>query len=127
VFELPQVRKLTKSKPPKRHRNPVIVAQEWQEILNRENYTPADLARKLGVSRARVAQVLRLLRLAPDLLRQIAALGDYLSSPIITERMLRPIVDLSLREQEHYVTAILRRNNSRQQYFEVMPVVSEGY
>jgi ParB-like chromosome segregation protein Spo0J len=63
VFALPQERKRTKNKPPKRYRNPVIMAQEWQSILDRENYTPADLARKLGVSRARVTQVLRLLRL----------------------------------------------------------------
>ena len=36
----------------------------------------ADLARKLGVSRARVTQVLKLLGLAPEVLGTIAARGD---------------------------------------------------
>ncbi|MGQ9494542.1 MAG: hypothetical protein ACUVR2_12435 [Anaerolineae bacterium] len=53
---------------------------------------PADLARKLGVSPARVTQVLRLLNLAPEVLKAIAALGDPLPSPIVTVRRLLPIV-----------------------------------
>jgi hypothetical protein len=90
VFELPQEQKRTQTKPVRCYRNPVIVAQEWQGILDHENYTPADLARKFRVSRARVTQYLRLLRLTSDVLRLIGALGDPLPKPIITERMLRP-------------------------------------
>ncbi len=67
--------------------------QLYREILQQiEHADPADLARKLGVSRARGTQVLRLLNLAPEVLRVIAALGDPL--PIVTERRLRPIVHL---------------------------------
>ncbi len=67
----------------------------------------ADLARKLGISRARVTQVLRLLRLNPDLLQTVASLGDPLRLPIVTERRLRPIVNLPPREQMEKVQAVL--------------------
>lgn len=74
--------------------------------MHHENWTPAELARRLGVSRARVTQVLRLTRLAPDVLRTIAELGDPLPTPIITERMLRPVVGLSSAEQLRWITTV---------------------
>ncbi len=85
------------------------MAQEWQEMLNGENCAPADSARQLGVSRARVTQVLRLLRLAPDVFQQMAELGDPLPTPIITERILRPIVDLSPDDQREWMAMFTRR------------------
>jgi hypothetical protein len=88
------------------------MAQAWQNILNRENYTPADLARKLRVSRARVTQILRLLRLVPDVLQQLAALRDPLPTPVITERLLRPLVDLSPDDQRAWM-AIFRQKRLR--------------
>ncbi|MCG6534892.1 MAG: hypothetical protein L7F78_09415 [Syntrophales bacterium LBB04] len=89
-------------------RNPIYLAQEWQKALITGYYSsPADLARKLGVSRARVTQVLWLLNLTPEVLKTIAALGDPLSSPIVTERRLRPIVNLPPEEQIRRVVAIL--------------------
>jgi hypothetical protein len=94
--------------PSKRYRNPIILAQEWQKVLERgECRSPAELARKLGVSRARVTQLFRLLRLTPEVLHQIVVLGDHLPAPIITERMLRSIVGLSPEEQRHWVITIL--------------------
>ena len=51
----------------------------------------AELARKLGVSRARVTQVLNLLKLNPTMIRKITQLGDPLGSPVMTERKLREI------------------------------------
>jgi len=63
----------------------------------------ADLARKLGVSRARVSQVLNLLRLSPEVLDRIAALGDPVPGRGVTERKLRPIVELLPLEQKRWV------------------------
>jgi len=60
----------------------------------------ASLARDLSVSRVRVTQVLRLLRLAPEVLGKIAGLEDPLTSPIVTERKLRPLVNLSVTKQK---------------------------
>lgn len=63
--------------------------------------TRADLARKLGVSRARVTQVLRLLDLAPEILETIALLGDPLPSPVVTERAPRSLVMLPCESQRN--------------------------
>src|SRR5262245_16269641 len=79
-----------KTQPSRRYRNPLILAHEWQRALeNGDCSSPAVLARKLGISRARVTQVLHLLSLAPEVQRQLMALGDPLSSPLVTERKLR--------------------------------------
>ncbi len=114
VFEFPAVKKEskgTKHRPSRLYRNPVYLAQEWQKALsNGDSSRPADLARKLGVSRARVTQVLRLLNLAPEVLKAIAALGDPLPSPIVTERRLRPIVNLPADEQRRRVGIIYSSN-----------------
>jgi len=92
-----------------RYRNPIILAQEWQEALTEGRYTcPADLARHIGVSRARVTQILRLLKLCPEVLNAMATLGDPLPSPIVTERSLRPLVELSQEEQSQWLTILMR-------------------
>jgi hypothetical protein len=49
------------ARPRRQQRNPVILAEEWQQrIVGGEVRSRADLARKLGVSRARVTQALAL-------------------------------------------------------------------
>ena len=60
----------------------------------------ADLARKLGVSRVRVNQIIRLLKLDTQIVKQIEKLGDPLSSQIITERILRPYIGLPFKKQK---------------------------
>ena len=58
------------------------------------------------MSRARVSQVLGLLeQLAPEVLTAIATLGDPLSGPIVSERMLRPLVKLPADEQKQILHA----------------------
>jgi len=60
--------------------------------------------------RARVTQVLRLLKLSLEVLKAITALGDSLPSPIVTERRLRPIVNLPEEEQKRRVNIIYSSN-----------------
>ena len=92
------------NKPARQYRNPLYLAQEWQKALsNGDCSSQAVLAGSLGLSRARVTQGLRLLRLAPDVLKTLAALGDPLPSRILTERMLRPIVNLSPQAQKRWL------------------------
>ena len=118
VFTFHYIKKTYKAKQNKRsrtYRNPIALAREWEKTLrNGNSSSPADLACKLGVSRARVNQILRLLRLAPEVSKAIVALGDPLPSPIVTERKLRPIVNLSSGEQEQIVEAILAEKRSVQ-------------
>jgi len=117
VFELENAKKQSKGlkpKPSRLYRNPIAFAQEWERALgNGDCSSPAELARKLGVSRARVTQVLRVLKLAPEVLEALAALGDPLASPIVTERSLRPIVNLPAGEQRRRFGAILSGSRSQ--------------
>jgi len=48
----------------------------------------ADLSRKLGVSRARVTQVLNLLKLPENIIEKVSAIGDDLPKQVVTERKL---------------------------------------
>jgi hypothetical protein len=68
-------------------------------LASGECATRADLACRLGVSRARVTQVLGLLALAPEVLHGLAAFGDPLPKPIVTERRLRLVLRLPANEQ----------------------------
>jgi|Tabmets5t2r1_1033131.scaffolds.fasta_scaffold06533_4 transcriptional regulator with XRE-family HTH domain len=80
------------------------MAQEWQQALDSgEHRTQAEIARRQGISRARVSQVLRFLNLAPDVLHTITALGDPLPSQVLTERMLRSILERSPEEQRQEI------------------------
>lgn len=49
----------------------------------------SDLARKIGVSRVRVCQYVRLLSLDASVIKALEQLGDPLTERVITERMLR--------------------------------------
>lgn len=94
---------------PRRYRNALAVAKEWRALMQESSLTQADLARKLRVSRARVTQVLRLLDLDPKVAATIVALGDPLSRQVITERALRPLVDLPVDQQRPKVAQLVRR------------------
>lgn len=87
-------------KPAERYRNTIVLGKEWQRALGEQAALSwAQLARKLGVSRARVTQVLGLLNIAPEVMEAIAALRDPLPRPFVSVRMLRPFLELSHAEQ----------------------------
>ena len=69
--------------------NPIIFAQELSEEICREGLTQAELARKHGISRARVNQWLSLLKLPKKEIRRIQAMGDNWERRLLTERNLR--------------------------------------
>ena len=58
---------------------------------------------KKGVSRARVTQILGLLRLSQEAIEVLLDLGDPLSGRIITERQLRSLTGLPPDEQGNAV------------------------
>jgi len=83
-----------KDKPRKIYRNPVCLAKEYADMIkNCEAKSEADLARKLGISRARVNQILKLLKLDSKIMKSVEKLGDPLTSRVVTERMLRQYID----------------------------------
>jgi len=116
VFQLinfPHGSKPGKTKPARTYRNPIFLAREWRKALDSGECTSQTaLARKLGVSRVRVTQVLNLLRLSAQVIDQIASLGDPLSSQIVTERTLRPMIPIPEAEQERRIERLLKRYSS---------------
>ncbi len=61
----------------------------------------SDLAKLKGISRARVTQILNLLKLDSLIIQELEKFGDPLKSRIITERMLRLYVNKSQQEQQY--------------------------
>jgi hypothetical protein len=111
TFRLSAIEQRSQTKAPKPvrlHRNPVVLAQEWQGIItNGKCSSLAALARQPGLSRARVTQVLQLLKLTPKVLDVVTDLGDPLPSPIVTERRLTSLANLTAGEQDHRIKTIL--------------------
>ena len=67
-------------------------AHAWRQELDAGTVAnQAELARREGVTRARVTQIMMLLRLAPDIQARVLALPATAERPILSERMLRPI------------------------------------
>jgi len=67
-------------------------AIEWQALLESgEMISQADIARREGVTRARVTQIIGLLRLGPGIHENILSLPDTAHRPPISERMLRSL------------------------------------
>ena len=84
-------------KPPKVAKTPRVVellrkAIEWRRQLDAgEVRNQAEIAKREGVTRARVTQIIGLLRLGPEIHVKILSLPDTAHRPPMTERMLRPI------------------------------------
>ena len=95
---------LRPASPSKRRRpNPVSSAREWRRSMEERGESKAELARRLGVTRARVTQVLKVLDLDPAVLAFVERNPD----PRITERALRSIVHRSPPEQLTHVDQLL--------------------
>jgi len=86
-----------KLKPPREPKTPRVVellrkAIEWQALLESgQIVNQADIAHREGITRARVTQVMGMLRLAPEIQQRILSIPKMVRRPPITERMLRPI------------------------------------
>lgn len=104
------------AKPVREPRPPHVIellqrAQEWHRQLEAgEARTQAEIARREGITRARVTQVMGLLRLAPEIQEHVLSLPDAVRRPAITERALRPIAQLeSVADQRTRFQALMDR------------------
>jgi hypothetical protein len=94
VSAIPHLRRTPK--PPREPRTPRVVellrkAIEWQALLDSGTIArQADIASREGITRARVTQVMGMLRLAPEIQERILSMPDGVGRPSLTERMLRP-------------------------------------
>jgi hypothetical protein len=87
-----------KMKPPKEPKTPRVLgflrkAIEWQALMESgEIASQADIARREGITPARVTQIMGLIRLAPEIRKHILSMPDVDHRPPVTERMLRPVI-----------------------------------
>ena len=85
----------------KRHRHAIHVALKWKQILANDNtLTTAKIARKQGISRARVCQVMRLLSLPEEVQDVLVKLSDPAHIRLLNERRMRAIALLPERESQ---------------------------
>ena len=87
-------------KPPRGPRTPRVAellrkAIEWRALLESgEAANQAEIARKEGITRARVTQLMGLLRFPPEIQQHVMGLPGTIRRSAITERALRPITQL---------------------------------
>lgn len=83
------------------YRNPIYLAREYKRMIdNGQVRNQSELARKLGISRVCIHQILSLLKLDSLIIQELEKLGDPLKSKIVSERMMRPHVYKSQQEQK---------------------------
>ncbi|MCZ2846047.1 MAG: hypothetical protein O2U61_06100, partial [Candidatus Bathyarchaeota archaeon] len=89
TFYFPQkIMKNPKNKPS--YRNPIYLAKEYRKMIDTgKAKNQAELAGKLGISRARITQILNLLKISKDFIRQIEQIGDPMKKRLFSERQLR--------------------------------------
>ena len=110
-FQLPE--RQAEPKPPKLYPNPMALAQAWNDqIQSGKAKSRADLARQLGVSRAHVTQVLRILKVAPNVKDLVLALGDPVEGRIVGVHGLRSMARLPTEEQEGRIRGTIEQRRS---------------
>jgi hypothetical protein len=98
--------RLSKPRPQKTPKTPKVAellrkAMEWKGLLESgKGVTKADIARREGLSRARVTQIMDLLNLAPDIQKYILSMPETVRKPVVTERSLRPIIRFKNHRQQ---------------------------
>ena len=87
----------------KTYRNPIYLAKKYRKMIDSgEVKNQAELARIKGISRARITQILSLLKLDSLIIQRLEKLGDPLKARTISERMLRPYTNKSIRTSQYF-------------------------
>jgi len=81
------------STPKKTYRNPIYLTREYKEMINSgEVKNQSELAKLKGISRARVTQILNLLKLGKNIIDNLKQIGDPMDKKVISERGLCKII-----------------------------------
>jgi ParB-like chromosome segregation protein Spo0J len=74
------------------YRNPIYLAKEYKEMIDSgKAKNQAELARIKSISRARVTQILNLLKLDKNIIDKFEQIGDPMHERIFSERKLRDL------------------------------------
>lgn len=98
-----------KAEPSQRKRHPIHDVLKWNAKLESGEYrNRAELARKLGVSRAAITQVMRMLQLTPEIRQFLASLTDPAEVRHYSVRKMGELAAMSVSSQR---TALTRLQN----------------
>jgi len=90
MFDFNNETKPIAAKQTKTYSNPIVTAKIYSEMIKSGAVaSEAALARKLGISRARVNQIMMLLKLDVEIIRIVEGFGNPMTARFISERMLR--------------------------------------
>ena len=120
-YDEKQMRELSLVENIQRHDlNPLEEAKAIQELMKQCNYTQAQVAERLGRSRAAVANLLRMLNLPPEL-------QAYVEDGTVTAGQIRPLLALADKEQQlHVGKALAEHGWSARTVEEVIKTIKEG-
>jgi CRP-like cAMP-binding protein len=92
----------TPDEPERVYTSPLLEARRYVRILENDPSLAnrADLAREMGVSRARVTQIMNLLRLDPEVQKRLVGLQDQRAVRFFSERRLRPLIQIEDPERQ---------------------------
>lgn len=94
-------------------------ALEWQEALRSDpNLTMAELARRQGLSRARVTQILDLLELPAAIIKALAGSTDAEEARRVSEHALRKIRLLKSPEEQLAAFRVLKKSKAESNHLE---------
>jgi len=80
----------------KAYRNPIYLAKEYKKMIDTgEVKNQAELARIKGISRARVTQILNLLKLDKSIIDNLDKIGDLTDKKFTSERELQKSIHQS--------------------------------
>jgi len=82
--------------PKKTYKNPIYLAREYKKMISSDKVkNQVELAKIKGISRARVTQILNLLKLDKSIIDNLNKIGDLMDKKVISERELRKIIHQS--------------------------------
>ncbi len=91
--------------------DPMVLTQAWNDQIQTDKAkSRADLAHQIGVSKAHVIQILRLLRMAPSVQEAVLALGDLIEGRIVGAHTLRSLAKFPVEEQQRRVASLIGGN-----------------
>ena len=82
-----------------RWQNPLVLAYQFKALVD-DGMTRAEVARMVGVSRARITQVMNLLKLHPQIQQYLMQAKDDTNTRLLSERSLRSIAAMPDTHQQ---------------------------
>jgi len=99
---------LKQKKARRNYRNPIYLAKEYKRTIDSgQAKNQSDLANQLGISRVYVNHFINLLKFDIAVIQTIEQLGDPMPKRYVSERKLRSIVKMPIKEQRPMIQSIL--------------------